>query len=135
MTCSPARLAANRANALKSTGPRSARGKARSARNATLHGLLATTITLSAAERSRLVRLRRHWLKGLDPLIPVEAALFHQMTRAWIVLERVDRLENVARRAGDPAYADVPAADHYRHALARFHDLETRYLELRAARL
>ena len=39
MTCSPARLAANRANALKSTGPRTAAGKAASRLNAWRHGM------------------------------------------------------------------------------------------------
>jgi len=39
MTCSPARLAANRRNALKSTGPRTAAGKERSRANAVKHGL------------------------------------------------------------------------------------------------
>ena len=39
---SPARLAANRANALRSTGPRTAEGKARSSQNATTHGLTAS---------------------------------------------------------------------------------------------
>lgn len=40
-TISDRKLAANRANALLSTGPRSARGKARSAMNAVKHGVLA----------------------------------------------------------------------------------------------
>ena len=39
MTCSPERLAANRQNALRSTGPRTDAGKARSRGNATRHGL------------------------------------------------------------------------------------------------
>ncbi|WP_435020068.1 hypothetical protein TA3x_001628 [Tundrisphaera sp. TA3] len=39
MTCSPARLAANRANALKSTGPTSPEGRRISSRNALKHGL------------------------------------------------------------------------------------------------
>ncbi len=38
-TVSARRLAANRQNALKSTGPRTAEGKAKSAQNATTHGL------------------------------------------------------------------------------------------------
>ena len=40
-TISDRKLAANRANAQRSTGPRSARGKARSAMNAVKHGVLA----------------------------------------------------------------------------------------------
>jgi len=38
-TCSPARLAANRSNASRSTGPRTAEGKARSRANAHKHGM------------------------------------------------------------------------------------------------
>lgn len=40
----PAQIAANRRNALKSTGPRTAAGKARSRMNALKHGLRAATI-------------------------------------------------------------------------------------------
>ena len=39
MPCSPAQLAANRANGLKSTGPKTAEGKAISRRNALKHGM------------------------------------------------------------------------------------------------
>ena len=39
----PAQIAANRRNALKSTGPRTAAGKAASGRNALTHGLTART--------------------------------------------------------------------------------------------
>src|ERR1039457_6110876 len=43
---SPGRLAANRANAARSTGPRSPQGKARSAQNARKHGLTAANFAL-----------------------------------------------------------------------------------------
>ncbi|HLH90832.1 MAG TPA: hypothetical protein VKX28_20450 [Xanthobacteraceae bacterium] len=44
MLLSAAKLAANRANAMKSTGPRTAAGKARAAQNARLHGLRAAVL-------------------------------------------------------------------------------------------
>jgi hypothetical protein len=43
-------LAANRANAARSTGPRTAEGKARAALNARKHGLAAPTFTASSVE-------------------------------------------------------------------------------------
>ena len=46
---SPNKIEANRRNAKKSTGPRSAAGKAKSSRNAVKHGLLAGLIVLAAA--------------------------------------------------------------------------------------
>ena len=44
MTCSPARIAANRANALKSSGPKTEEGKSRSRANAMKHGLAAEVL-------------------------------------------------------------------------------------------
>ncbi|MCW5983319.1 MAG: hypothetical protein KIT09_34830 [Bryobacteraceae bacterium] len=47
-TVSPRKLEANRANALKSTGPVSEAGKLRSSRNAKRHAALASAATLLA---------------------------------------------------------------------------------------
>src|SRR4051812_10868470 len=52
MTCSPARLAANRANAARSTGPRTEEGKARSRANAMTHGLAAEVVRTAEEERA-----------------------------------------------------------------------------------
>src|SRR4051812_39298151 len=50
---SSAKIAANRRNARRSTGPRSAAGKARARRNALRHGL-ATPVSLDHAAMNRL---------------------------------------------------------------------------------
>jgi len=46
MIVSDARIAANRANALKSTGPRTAEGKERSRCNALKHGMTGAGVAL-----------------------------------------------------------------------------------------
>jgi hypothetical protein len=90
-TPGPARLAANRRNALRSTGPKSAAGKQRAARNALKHGLavpvgadptlfeqidaLALLIAGEEASAARLVLARRVAEAQLD-LDRVRAARF-----------------------------------------------------------
>jgi len=58
--CSPRRIAANRANAQRSTGPRTATGKEKSRRNALKHGLAipASADADWSYEVARLARLR-----------------------------------------------------------------------------
>ena len=89
MTASPAQLAANRANAAHSTGPRSADGKATAARNALDHGVYATDHTLAAEPRSPLATLLETFAAEFDPRSPTEAFLVRRLA---LLAARMDRL-------------------------------------------
>lgn len=75
-------LAANRANALKSTGPRSASGKARSARNAKTHGLFQPIANLTGRDLNRFNRLSRAYRNHYRPSDDVETDIVGQMIQA-----------------------------------------------------
>jgi hypothetical protein len=55
-------IAANRAHAQKSTGPKTPEGKAIVARNATKHSLLARTITLDSESQERFDLLHQSYI-------------------------------------------------------------------------
>ena len=82
MTAPPAQLAANCANAARSTGPRSDDGKATAARNALDHGVYAADQTLAALkdQPSWAVALRRY--DGSDAAYPRAALLYRADTAA-----------------------------------------------------
>jgi hypothetical protein len=61
------KLKANRANALRSTGPKSAAGKATSCLNATRHGILSTSLDLPKAAAARDSSLARLSVPVLSP--------------------------------------------------------------------
>ena len=54
---------ANQRNAQKSTGPRTAEGKAKSAQNARTHGLFCQEIVLMTEDRSLFIDLRREFIR------------------------------------------------------------------------
>ncbi len=96
MIVSEARLAANRRNALRSTGPKTPEGKERSRANALKHGLCASVVV---AEDAALVQQRAtEFFKTLRP-----QNHFH----CWLVSEiallsiRIDRAERTERRSRD----------------------------------
>src|SRR3954447_19950596 len=91
------RLEANRRNAQKSTGPRTAEGKARAARNATTHGLTAkpeedTSEAGKAEYRERLAR----WVDDLRPVGETQEALVEAACHAAWRLERCRRHDRAA---------------------------------------
>lgn len=79
-------IEANRRNAQKSTGPRTAQGKAVSKRNALKHGILSKQVLVrgrNLRENPReFARLHQEFCDDLQPVGPVEAMLVDQIVTA-----------------------------------------------------
>jgi hypothetical protein len=84
---------ANRNNARRSTGPKSAEGKARSASNALQHGLLSRDIVLPDEDAEEFTALAASYTAQLDPQGPLEEFCVRQMVAADWKLRRLLRLE------------------------------------------
>ena len=78
------RIAANRANSLKSCGPRTGRGKAWSARNALLHGLRSERLMLTGERLLEYERWSQIFRAGMDPRDEIKDQLVSSMSvAAW----------------------------------------------------
>ena len=93
MTCSPARLAANRANALKSTGPKTPEGKARSRRNGLKHGLTGAGIALPDEDQAEVDRRFAAYEAELAPTTELGHDLMLRAATLTVRLERCHRNE------------------------------------------
>ena len=81
---SPAQTAANQANAKLSSGPRTPEGKARSARNATSHGLTAADVIVFPGEEQAFTDLRDGLAQDLRPAGAHQLQVFDQLVyHAW----------------------------------------------------
>lgn len=89
---SPQQIAANRRNALKSTGPRTARGRAVSKLNALKHGILSTQVLVQGQHgresRAELKKLHARFRADLRPVGPVEEMLVELIFTAHWRLRR-----------------------------------------------
>lgn len=103
MTISPARLAANRANASRSTGPKSFEGKLASSRNATRHGLLSRQPLLADEDPVEYDELRDRLIEALAPEGPLEEVLLDGLLGALWRLRRLRRVETALYSIGAPA--------------------------------
>lgn len=97
-----AQITANRRNARRSTGPRSAAGKARVSQNAHKHGLTSkngsffsrpTDPALSRLWSAKLARHQRFWHNLLAPKTPLEHLLVTRIATLHFHRERLDVLE------------------------------------------
>ena len=95
MPTSEKQLAANRANAAKSTGPRTPEGKARSARNARTHGFTASTFAVVRLEElDEIAHLRHDLVAVYQPVNSQELFALEQMAIAQQTMLRAARLES-----------------------------------------
>ncbi len=112
-------ITANRENAKRSSGPKTAAGKARSARNAVRHGLLTVgVLPLSWESASDLNRLRQAVQQEYAPQTVMECAFVNQivdhlwrLTRLSYVesgMEVNHSIESARTRAEEEGYADHP---------------------------
>jgi hypothetical protein len=93
MSTSPARHAANAANAQHSTGPRTPEGQARSSQNARTHGLTARDLIVGADEREEFQELLNGYQTEVKPQGAIQQTLFHELVGAAWNLRRVRRME------------------------------------------
>jgi hypothetical protein len=92
---SPKRLAANRANAAKSTGPRTPQGKARSSQNARKHIFTASTFAVVRLEDlQEIARLREDLISVYQPVNSQELFALERVALAQHSILRGARLES-----------------------------------------
>jgi len=94
-TVSPEQLAANRANAAKSTGPRTPEGKTRSAQNARKHGFTASTFAVVRLEDlQEVANLKDDLVAFYQPVNSQELFAVERIALAQQALLRAARLES-----------------------------------------
>jgi hypothetical protein len=90
---SPTQLAANRRNAAKSTGPKTAEGKAAASRNALRHGLTARQIVCYGERESVYAAFHATMRENLAPADEVEEQLVERIILCSWRLRRIARAE------------------------------------------
>jgi hypothetical protein len=104
---SDARLRANRTNAKKSTGPKTAEGKGRSALNATRHGILSQVIHLPEEEMSSYNEFTERYVNSLAPVGAVETELANSCADLQFRLHRLAAAEHNLFAIGHDEQGDL----------------------------
>jgi hypothetical protein len=89
-----AQIQANRANAQKSTGPRTAEGKTAVSQNAVKHGLSGRLDVIKGEDQAEFGRHRERLLAELRPAGAVESMLAERVVSLSWRLQRVERMHN-----------------------------------------
>ena len=109
-TVTDKKLAANRSNALRSSGPKSERGKNHSRRNSLKHGVLAAALLIKAGDGAEVAAEFNELLAALDrdlkPVGQLEGMMVEKIAVCWWRQKRAVRCEaGLIRRSffPDPA--------------------------------
>jgi len=113
------RVRANRANALHSTGPRTAAGKQRSSQNALTHGLTSRSPVLATEDSAAYQLHCRQLFDEYQPATPTETQLTQELAdTAWrlnrIPLLEATLLDRAANPSNDQARIDFDIVDAHR---------------------
>ncbi len=93
---SQAQILANQQNAQRSTGPKTAEGKAASSRNATRHGLSSVFTVLAHEDQDEFDLLLIELREEHEPANLYQVTLVDQLARSQWLLARAQRLETAA---------------------------------------
>jgi hypothetical protein len=103
---SNAQVAANRANAQLSSGPKSSAGKAKSSLNALSHGLTSKTVVMAGEDNAEYARLLSSCTNRHAPANEEELRLVQSMVDGTWRLNRMTRLESAIYLKGTIEFAD-----------------------------
>jgi hypothetical protein len=92
----PAQLDASRRNGAQSRGPVTTAGKSTSSKNATTHGLYASTTVLASESQSDFNHLRDSFLDRFLPADPIELELVEGLVKSRWLIRRLDRIITTA---------------------------------------
>lgn len=104
MAISEAMRRANRANALRSTGPRTAAGKAQSRLNACKHGMTGRAVALPEEDRADVARLEARLAERFAPRGGEEQELVREMAMALWRIGRAPKVEAAVLDAACASY-------------------------------
>lgn len=108
---SPKKLAANRANAQRSTGPKTSEGKEKSKLNAVRHGLTAryfpAVIQAGTAEWEHFEGVRTDLYGFYQPADPIEELMLDKLTMEYVRYRRLVEREQVLCAANRPYFLDI----------------------------
>ena len=117
-------IEANRANAQKSTGPKTAHGKARSRANAWKHGLTANTLVIRGEETENFDELRDALMNSYDPKSPWEFELVERLVGIFWRLRRVPAYEAAIIDARQAELEEERSGTHFRSPYDYQHEVD-----------